>query len=104
MSEARPHLLVVDDEQSIRDPLTDYLERNGFRASRAASAKEARRLLAAYAIDLVVLDVMMPGEDGLSLARPLRWPTAAAAAYRPAPPGASAGGGAGRRTRTDREL
>ena len=99
MSEAQPHLLVVDDEQSIRDPLADYLERNGFRASRAASAEEARRLLAAYAIDLVVLDVLMPGEDGLSLARPLRRPTAA---YRP--PGASAGGGAGRRTRTDREL
>ena len=70
MSEA--HLLLVDDERSIRDPLAAYLSRNGFRVSRAENAAEARRLLAAYAIDLVLLDIMMPGEDGLALCGHLR--------------------------------
>ena len=72
MSEARPHILVVDDERSIREPLAAYLERNGFRVTQAANADEARARLAAYAIDLVVLDIMMPGEDGLSLCRHIR--------------------------------
>jgi two-component system OmpR family response regulator len=70
MSEA--HLLLVDDERSIRDPLAAYLSRNGFRVSKAGNAAEARRLLAAYAIDLVLLDIMMPGEDGLALCGHLR--------------------------------
>ena len=72
MSENRPHLLVVDDERSIREPLAAYLGRNGFRVSQAEDARDARTKLAAYAIDLVVLDIMMPGEDGLSLCRHLR--------------------------------
>lgn len=72
MSEARPHLLLVDDERSIREPLARYLEREGFRTSQAGDAAEARSFLAAYAVDLVVLDIMMPGEDGLSLTRHLR--------------------------------
>ena len=70
MTEA--HLLLVDDERSIRDPLAAYLSRNGYRVSRAENAAEARRLLAAYAIDLVLLDIMMPGEDGLALCGHLR--------------------------------
>jgi len=70
MSEA--HLLLVDDERSIRDPLAAYLSRNGYRVSKAENAAEARRLLAAYAIDLVLLDIMMPGEDGLALCGHLR--------------------------------
>ena len=63
-----PHILLVDDERDIRDPLAAYLARNGVRVSKAASAAEARQTLSAYAIDLVLLDIMMPGEDGLQLA------------------------------------
>ncbi len=61
-----PHILLVDDERDIRDPLAHYLSRNGVRVTKAKNAAEARQLLAAYAIDLVLLDVMMPGEDGLA--------------------------------------
>lgn len=72
MSETRPHILVVDDEVSIREPLARYLSDHGFRVSEARGAAEARTQLAGYAIDLVVLDIMMPGEDGLSLCRHVR--------------------------------
>ena len=67
-----PHLLLVDDERSIREPLAQYLSRQGFRVTQAADAAAARTRLAAYAIDLVILDLMMPGEDGLSLCRHIR--------------------------------
>ena len=67
-----PHLLLVDDERSIREPLAAYLTKQGFRVTQAGDAEQARARLAAYAIDLVVLDIMMPGEDGLSLTRHLR--------------------------------
>ncbi|WP_425229516.1 response regulator [Sphingomonas sp.] len=67
-----PHLLLVDDERSIREPLAQYLGKQGFRVTQAPDAASARTRLAAYAIDLVILDVMMPGEDGLSLCRHLR--------------------------------
>jgi two-component system OmpR family response regulator len=69
---ARPHLLLVDDEASIREPLGAYLQRAGFRVSEAGSAADARKVLAGSAIELVVLDIMMPGEDGLSLCRSIR--------------------------------
>jgi two-component system, OmpR family, response regulator len=69
MNKTRPHLLLVDDEASIRDPLGKYLERQGFRVTEAADASIARSALLAYDIDLVLLDIMMPGEDGLSLCR-----------------------------------
>ena len=62
-----PHILLVDDERDIRDPLAAYLSRNGLRVSKAENAAVARQMLSAYAIDLVLLDVMMPGEDGLAL-------------------------------------
>lgn len=65
-------LLIVDDEVSIREPLVKYFETNQFRVKSAASAQEARALLAAHAFDLVIADVMMPGEDGLSLCRHIR--------------------------------
>jgi two-component system OmpR family response regulator len=68
----KPHVLLVDDERSIREPLAQYLSRNGFRVTAAADAAEARTRLAGSAIDLVVLDIMMPGEDGLSLCRHIR--------------------------------
>lgn len=66
------HLLVVDDHQAIRDSLHTYLNKHGYRVSTASSAAVARRLLTTSAVDLVVLDIMMPGEDGLALCRFLR--------------------------------
>ena len=65
---SEPHILLVDDERDIRDPLASYLSRNGVRVTKAENAAAARQLLSAYSIDLVLLDIMMPGEDGLSLA------------------------------------
>jgi two-component system OmpR family response regulator len=70
--EASAHVLVVDDHREIRELLAKYLARHGLRVSAAENAAKARRLLEASAIDLVVLDIMMPGEDGLSLCRHLR--------------------------------
>jgi two-component system OmpR family response regulator len=70
---AQPHILVVDDSRDIRELLVRYLEANGFRASAADGADSARRLLKTSAVDLAVLDVMMPGEDGLSLCRSLHF-------------------------------
>ena len=67
-----PHLLLVDDERSIREPLAQFLGKQGFRVTQAGNAEAARTRLTAYAIDLVVLDIMMPGEDGLSLCRHIR--------------------------------
>ena len=63
---------MVDDERDIRDPLAAYLSRNGLRVSKAESAAAARQILSAYAIDLVLLDIMMPGEDGLALTAHIR--------------------------------
>ncbi len=65
-------LLIVEDEASIREPLAKYFETSQFRVKAASSAAEARVLLAAHAFDLVVTDIMMPGEDGLSLCRHIR--------------------------------
>ena len=62
-------LLLVDDEAALRDPLGDYLTRQGFAVLTAANAGEARALLKEQSVDLVLLDIMMPGEDGLSLCR-----------------------------------
>jgi two-component system OmpR family response regulator len=70
--ESSAHILVVDDHREIRDLLAKYLAKHGFRVSAAETAAKARKLLEASAIDLVVLDIMMPGEDGLSLCRHLR--------------------------------
>lgn len=66
------HILVVDDHRDIRDLLARYLAKNGLRVSTAEDSASARRLLKGAAVDLVVLDIMMPGEDGLSLCRYLR--------------------------------
>jgi len=68
----QPHILIVDDDRAIRDSLARYLAKNGFRASSADGGQQMRKILGANAIDLVVLDVMMPGEDGLTLCRWLR--------------------------------
>lgn len=66
------HLLVVDDDARIRTLLQQFLIRNGYRVTTAADAARARRLLAGLVFDLIILDVMMPGEDGISLTRDLR--------------------------------
>jgi two-component system, OmpR family, response regulator len=69
---SEPHVLVVDDHSEIREPLAAYLNMHGMRVSQAADAAAARASLAKQAIDLIVLDIMMPGEDGLSLCRHVR--------------------------------
>ena len=72
MSDPAHHILVVDDHRDIRDLIGRYLVKNGLRVTTAENAAAARKAMKAAAIDLVVLDVMMPGEDGLSLCRHLR--------------------------------
>ncbi len=69
MDSAAPQILIVDDARDIRDPLGQYLRKQGFRTHLAANAGEARRFLDGSQPALIVLDVMMPGEDGLSLCR-----------------------------------
>jgi DNA-binding response OmpR family regulator len=64
---AEPHVLIVDDERDILDPLASYLSKNGYRVSKARDAAAAREIIAAHAIDIALVDIMMPGEDGLSL-------------------------------------
>ena len=70
--ELDPHLLIVDDDERIRTLLQKFLMRNGFLVSAARDAAHARRILLGLDFDLIVLDVMMPGEDGLSLCRSIR--------------------------------
>ena len=72
MSGPEAHLLVVDDDERIRDLLRKFLLRNGFLVTAARDAAHARRILSGLDFDLIVLDVMMPGEDGLSFTRSLR--------------------------------
>lgn len=69
---AEAHLLIVDDDERIRRLLQKYLIRQGFWVSAARDAAHARRLLEGLDFDLIVMDVMMPGEDGISLTRSLR--------------------------------
>lgn len=70
--DAAAHLLVVDDDKRIRELLKRYLGENGFRVSVAANAAEARRLLEGMDFDLLIVDVMMPGESGVSFTKSLR--------------------------------
>ena len=71
MNDAQAHILVVDDDSRLRELLRRFLTGEGFRVTTAGDAAEARRHLAAITFDLLVLDIMMPGEDGLSLTRAL---------------------------------
>jgi two-component system OmpR family response regulator len=71
-----PQILVVDDSRDIREPLVNFLRKNGLRALAAGDSVDARKIMKANTVDLVVLDIMMPGEDGLSLCRDLRANTA----------------------------
>jgi two-component system phosphate regulon response regulator OmpR len=68
----QPHVLAVDDDDRLRELLRKYLSENGLLVTTASDAAEARRRLAKLAFDLIVLDLMMPGESGLDFARDLR--------------------------------
>jgi len=70
--EDSPHVLVVDDDRRLRELLRRYLSDNGFRVTTAEEAQDARAKLGSLAFDLIVLDVMMPGEDGFQFAHALR--------------------------------
>lgn len=70
--EQTPHLLVVDDHREIRDLVAKFMTKHGFRVTVAADGKAMRKALESGRIDLIVLDVMLPGEDGLSLCRQVR--------------------------------
>src|SRR6056297_888397 len=72
MTEPAPHLLIVDDDERIRGLLRKFLIRHGFLVSVARDAGHARRVLSGLDFDLIVMDVMMPGEDGVSLTHALR--------------------------------
>ena len=67
-----PHILIVDDHREMRDLVSRALAKEGFRISTAPDGKAMRKLLAVSNIDLILLDLMLPGEDGLSLCRSLR--------------------------------
>ena len=66
------HVLIVDDDRDIRQLLADYLEKQGLRCTTAADGREMKAALETHRIDLIVLDLMLPGEDGLTLCRNLR--------------------------------
>ena len=70
--EREPHILVVDDHADIRDLVSRFMGKHGFRVSTAGDGREMRKVLNSSAVDLVVLDLMLPGEDGLVLCRDLR--------------------------------
>jgi two-component system OmpR family response regulator len=72
MMETKTHILVVDDDKDIRMPLAKYLSQNGMRCTAASSGKEMDEKLTGANVDLIVLDVTMPGEDGFSICRRLQ--------------------------------
>lgn len=67
-----PHILIVDDDREIRDLLARFLTKHGCRATAVADGREMKQALNEWAIDLIVLDLMLPGDDGLTLCRNLR--------------------------------
>jgi two-component system, OmpR family, phosphate regulon response regulator OmpR len=75
LADDAPHILVVDDDSRIRQLLSRYLGDRGFRITTAGNAAEARSRLAGLAFDVLIVDVMMPGEDGMTLVRGLRGST-----------------------------
>lgn len=72
LSDDAPHILLVDDDQKIRDLLSRYLSENGFRVTTSADAMCARKTMGGLEFDLILLDVMMPGENGIEFARSIR--------------------------------
>lgn len=67
-----PHILIIDDERDIRRPLAKYLGESGYRVSHVENGREMDRIMSKASIDLIVLDVMMPGEDGFSICKRLQ--------------------------------
>jgi two-component system, OmpR family, phosphate regulon response regulator OmpR len=72
MSEAQPHILVIDDDKRLRDLIARYLTEQGYRVTTAIHAADARAKLAGITFDMLVVDIMMPGESGLELTESLR--------------------------------
>jgi len=72
LADDAPHLLVVDDDRAIRDLLSRFLNREGYRVTTADTAADARAKLEGLRFDLLILDVMMPGETGFDLAKSIR--------------------------------
>lgn len=72
MTQETPHILVVDDHKDIREPLAAYLEKNEFRVTMAANGTEMDNIIKTASIDLIVLDILMPGEGGLEICRRIR--------------------------------
>lgn len=72
MSESNSRILVVDDDRRLRELITKFIKDSGYRVDSAASAAEARAQLAAQTFDMIVLDIMMPGETGIELTQSLR--------------------------------
>ncbi|MGI9482284.1 MAG: response regulator [Hyphomicrobiales bacterium] len=72
VTDTSPHILLVDDDRRIRELVKSYLSERGFRVTNAQNAADARARLSGLSFDLLILDVMMPGESGLDLARDLR--------------------------------
>lgn len=72
MNEPAAHILIVDDDQRIRSLLRQFLIKNGYLVTEARDAAHARKILAGLAFDLLIIDVMMPGEDGFSLTEGIR--------------------------------
>ncbi|MEE9328681.1 MAG: response regulator [Parvularculaceae bacterium] len=72
MTATKTHILIIDDDEDIRVPLAKYLGKNGFRCTIASNGKEMDEKLSTSNVDLIVLDIMMPGEDGFSICRRLQ--------------------------------
>lgn len=72
LADTAPHILVVDDDKRLRELLTRYLGENGFRVTSAKDAADARYLMQMFVFDGIVLDIMMPGENGFDFARSVR--------------------------------
>lgn len=72
MRDETTHILIIDDDPHIRNPLAKYMRKSGLRCSAAANGKEMDEILSGARIDLIVLDIMMPGEDGFSICRRLQ--------------------------------
>jgi len=72
LDRADTHILIIDDDDRIRELLFRYLTKQGYRASAASGAEEARKKMQGLKYDLLIIDIMMPGEDGLSFTKSLR--------------------------------
>jgi len=72
MSEIQPHILIVDDNRDIVEPLSKYLKKHGYRTTTALNGMMMDKVIARESVNLIVLDIMMPGEDGLSICKRLQ--------------------------------